>query len=78
MGPNHPYREPGSVSTDPLPPDAAVRPDDMALALILLVAGALGIAAGVSSDRHTELTLGLISIALAARVTWPAPSPGDS
>jgi hypothetical protein len=61
----HPYREPANVpdlSSDPAKDPCA---DDLALAAIL---GPLGAVVALSSDRATELGVGLILVAIALLV----------
>lgn len=68
----HPYREPGApFAPEPDDADGHSR-DDHVLAVALLIAGVTGVCVGVAADRVTELTLGVIFVALSVSVAWEA------
>ena len=68
---NHPYREPAGRPTCPATREP-LSPDDVVVAVMLFLLGALGLGIGVSCDRGLELSLGLILIALSAKVVHDA------
>lgn len=76
--PTHPYRD----SEPPFPQEpleaSGVARDDLFVALLLLVVGALGVLCGLSMDRQAQLTVGLGLIAFALKVAWDARTAGHS
>jgi hypothetical protein len=52
------------------PPEEKASPDDFAVAVVLFLAGLLGVVIGVAADHVLELFFGLIMIGLAVR-SWP-------
>jgi uncharacterized membrane protein len=74
----HPYREPELPSAPTPAASAGVARDDLVVAVLLLVVGVLGVLSGLSMDRQTQLTLGLVLIAFAVKVGWDARRTGHS
>jgi hypothetical protein len=68
----HPYREPTTRAEEPPARQAAVAPDDVIVAVMLLVIGTLVVAIGISTDRGVELSLGMVLLGLSAKVAYDA------
>ena len=73
--PHHPYRECAPPSEPDSREPARVAPDDVVVALLLLVVGSLGVLSGLTTDRQVPLTLGLVLLASSVKV---ARAAGDS
>lgn len=77
----HPYREPARPELHDdggAAPASAISPDDVAVALVLFVLGGAGVAVGLYCDRALELTLGMIMLVLALKVSRDARRAGGS